>query len=255
MRTRYIDIDDRTEDLNDGMRQDPAIAQDFVQKYELSWIHHENALEGVIYTGQELASALANQPLADANVFGALQEIRNHKLAIELVRTEAKAKKVRLNLTVIRRIYEALGAGIPGRSEAEYRKDMPLHRAYFHEIAQPAKIPFLLGKLIDFCDSAEFRQSHPIQQASKLHHGFMQVYPFTEGSGKVARLLANLVLIHRGYLPCIIHSIDRQRYYESLRLPEPQLRDLMLEAMDNALANAEKFFARAAASRRRKTAR
>jgi Fic family protein len=255
MRTRYIDIDDRTEDLNDRMREDPAIAQDFVQKYELSWIHHENALEGVIYTGHELASALANQPLADANVFGALQEIRNHKVAIELVRAEARAKKVRLNLTVIRRIYEALGAGISGRSEAEYRKDMPLHRAYFHEIAPPAKVPFLLGKLVDFCDSAEFRQSHPIQQASKLQHGFMQVYPFTEGSGKVARLLANLILIHRGYLPCIIHSIDRQRYYESLRLPEPQLRDLMLEAMDNALANAEKFFAQAAASRRRKAAR
>jgi len=255
MRTRYIDLDDRTEDLNDRMREDPALAQDFVQKYELSWIHHENALEGVIYTGQELASALANQPLADANVVGAFQEIRNHKIAIDLVRAEAQAKKVLLNLTVIRRVYAALGAGIAGRSEAEYRKDMPLHRAYFHEIAQPAKIPFLLGKLIDYCDSADFRQSHPIQQASKLQHGFMQVYPFTEGSGKVARLLANLILIHKGYLPCIIHSIDRQRYYESLRLPEPQLRELMLEAMDNALANAEKYFAQSSAARRKKAVR
>jgi Fic family protein len=255
MRTRYLELDDRTEDIADRVRENAAIAQDFLQKYELSWIYHESALEGVIYTGQELATALANQPLADATFVGAFQEIRNHKVAIDLIRTEAKAKKPRVNLTVIKRIYEALGAGIPGRAQAEYRKEMPLHRSYFHEIALPAKIPLLLGKLVDYCESADFRQSHPLQQASRVHHAFMQIYPFTEGSGKVARLLANLVLLHRGYLPCIIHSIDRQRYYESLRMPEPQLRELMMEAMENALANAERFFARAPAARLRKAAR
>jgi Fic family protein len=255
MRTRYLDIDDRTEDIADRVRENGAIAQDFLQKYELSWIYHESALEGVIYTSQELATALANQPLADATFVGAFQEIRNHRAAIDLIRTEAKAKKPRVNLTVIKRIYEALGAGIPGRGQAEYRKDMPLHRSYFHEIAPPAKIPLLLGKLVDYCESADFRQSHPLQQASRVHHGLMQIYPFTEGSGKVARLLANLVLLHRGYMPCIIHSIDRQRYYESLRMPEPQLRELMMEAMENALANAERFFDRAPAARLRKAAR
>jgi Fic family protein len=186
---------------------------------------------------------------------GAFQEIRNHKVAIDLVRFEAKAKKPRVNLTVIKRIYEALGAGLPGRSQAEYRKDMPLHRAYFHEIAPPAKIPFLLGKLIDYCSSADFRQSHTLQQASKVHHGLMQIYPFTEGSGRVARLLANLILLQRGYPLCIIHSIDRQRYYEALRVPEPQLRELMTEAMENALANAERFFTLALAARAKKVVR
>jgi Fic family protein len=255
MRTRYLDLDDRTEDLAERMREEPAIAQDFLRKYELSWIYHENALEGVIYSSQELSAALANQPVADATIVGAFQDIRNHKVAIDLVRLEAKAKKPRVNLTVIKRIYEALGAGIPGRSQAEYRKDMPLHRAYFHEIAPAAKIPFLLGKLIDYCSSADFRQSHTLQQASKVHHGLMQIYPFTESSGRVARLLANLILLQRGYPLCIIHSIDRQRYYEALRVPEPQLRELMTEAMENALANAERFFALALAARAKKVVR
>ncbi len=255
MRNRYLDLDDRTEDLAERMRDEPAIAADFLAKYELSWIYHENALEGVIYSGQELAAALENQPIADAAVVGGFQEIRNHKAAIDLVRAEAKAKKARVTLTLVKRIYEALGFGLSGKSVADFRKDIPLHRAYFHEIAPPQKIPFLLGKLIDYCESAEFRQSHPLQQASKLHHGFMQVYPFTENSGKLARLLANLILLQKNHLPCIIHAIDRQRYYESLRLPESNLRDLMMEAADNALANAEKFFAEASAARARRAAR
>ena len=42
------------------MREDPDLAADFLQKYELSWMYHENALEGVIYTVQELVAGLAD---------------------------------------------------------------------------------------------------------------------------------------------------------------------------------------------------
>ena len=256
MRTRFVDIDDRMDDLSDRMRSDPELTGEFLRRYELSWLHHENALEGIVYSGLELATALDNPaPLTDATFVSALQEIRNHKIAYDLVREEAKAKKLRINLTLVRKLYDTLCAGFEGKSGVEFRKDMPLHRAYFHEIAQPAKIPALLQKVLDACDSAEFRNAHPIQRASKLHHGFMQVFPYTDNSGRVARLLANLILLNGGFrVPCIIHATDRQRYYESLRLPEPILRDLTVEALDNALGQAEKFF-REAPSRTRKAAR
>jgi Fic family protein len=244
MRSRYVDIDDRMEDLAERLRGDPEFAADFLQRYELSWLYHENALEGVVYSSQELATALAQPVLTDATFVTSLVEIRNHKTAIDLVREEAKAKKLKLNLALARRLYETLGQGIEGRSVADYRKDMPLHRAYFHEIAQPAKIVPALQKLFDACESADFRNSHPLQQATRLHHGFMQAFPYTENSGRVARLVMNLVLLHAGYrLPVIIHATDRQRYYESLRLPEATLRDLTVDALDNALTQAEKLFA------------
>ena len=164
----------------------------------------------------------------------------------------AKAKKLRINLTLVRRLYDTLVAGFEGKNGAEFRKDMPLHRAYFHEIAQPAKIPALLQKVLDATDTAEFRNAHPIQRASKLHHGFMQVFPYTDNSGRVARLLSSLILLNGGFrVPCIIHATDRQRYYESFRHPESALRDLMLDGMENALAQAEKYFGEAIASRRK----
>jgi Fic family protein len=254
MRTRLVDIDDRMDDLADRMRADPETTQEFLHRYELSWLHHENALEGVVYTGVELATALENPPLADVTFVSALGGIRNHKAGIDLVREEAKAKKLRVNLTLVKRLHETLCGGADGRAAAEFRRDMPLHRAYFHEIAQPPKIPALLQKVLDACESADFRNAHPIQRASKLHHGIMQVFPFAENSGRLSRLLANLVLLQAGYrVPCIIHATDRQRYYESLRLPETALRDLTVEALDNALEQAEKFF-RASPSRRSRAA-
>ncbi len=256
MRSRYVDIDDRTEDLAERVRAEPEIGAEFRSKYELSWLYHENALEGVVYTSQELEIALENQPVADATFVTALQEIRNHKIAMDLVREEASAKKLRLNLTLVKKLYETLGAGIEGRNVHDFRTDMPLHRAYFHEIAQPAKIPAALQKVLDACESADFRNAHPVQRAAKLHHGFMQVYPFTENSGRVARLLANLLLLHAGYqLPVIIHATDRQRYYESLRVAETVLRELTVEALDNALTQAEKLFSSSLAAARGRIAR
>jgi Fic family protein len=255
MRSRYVDIDDRSEDLRDLLADEPEVAQDFGLKYEVSWLYHDCALEGVVLTGLEMAQALTRQPVAEATAVSLFREVQNHKAAIDYVRAEAAAKKLRINLTVIKKIYELLGAGIEGRSTAEYRKDIPLHRAYFHEIAPPAKIGFLLGKLVDFCESSEFKSYHPLQKASRVSHAFMQAYPFTENSGKVARLLANLVLLHHGYLPCIIHATDRQRYYESLRAPESALRELMLDAMENGIANAEKYVRAVMEQRAKKAAR
>jgi Fic family protein len=255
MRTRYVDFDDRHKDLAERMRAVPDQAEDFLRKWELSWLYHENALEGAVYTSQELAVALDNQPLADANFMGALRDIRNHKTAIDLVRAEAKAKKLKLNVSMARKLYETLGAGIEGRSVADWRKDMPLHRSYFHEIAQPAKIQPALQRVFDLCESVDFRNAHPITQATKVHHGFMQVFPFTENSGRVARLFANLILFQAGYLPVIIHATDRQRYYESLRQPEGALRELTMDAIENGLAHAEKLFASVEKTRAKKAVR
>jgi len=43
-------------------------------------------------------------------------------------------------------------------------------------------------------------------------------------------------------LPAIIHAIDRQRYYESLKQPATSLQAIYMEAVENSLENAFKYF-------------
>jgi len=243
MKTRYIDIDDRTNELRKLMRKSREKAREFQAKFDCSLIYHENALEGVVFSSQELIAALDPHAIArDAAMVPVFAEIRNHRAALDAIRAEARSKDSRITVTLMKRLHEILGAGIEGRDKALYRRDMPLHRTYFHDIAPPAKIPAQLEKLVDFTNGSEFREFHPIHQAATVQWMFMQAFPFVDSSGKVARLLSHLILIRSGYLPAIIHAIDRQRYYESLRLPVGTLRQLVLEAMENSLENAFKFF-------------
>lgn len=243
MKTRYLEVDDRTVELRARMRKAKDRAREFLPKFDCSLLYHENALEGVVFSSAELLGAL--DPLAvaaDASQVPIFHEIRNHKAALDAIREEARDPKSRLSLTLIKKLYEILGQGFDGRDKANYRRDMPLHRTYFHDIAQPPKIQAQLEKLVDYTTTAEYRELHPINRAATVHWMFMQAFPFADNSGKVARLLAHMILIRAGYLPAIIHSIDRQRYYESLRVPMATLRQLTLEAAENSLDNALKFF-------------
>lgn len=57
----------------------------------------------------------------------------------------------------------------------------------------------------------------PIELAVVFHHRFVQIHPFSEGNGRTARLLMNLVLMRHGY-PFIVNvtSRDRRKYLRAL---------------------------------------
>jgi Fic family protein len=239
---QYLAIDSKVDALRGFVSAKPKAALDFEKRFELSWIYHDNALEGIVLSAPELVQAVTGGQVADSSMSSVFAEVSNHRDAIHLIRQEAASPKGKLSLTLVKKLYETLGRGIAGKDKAIYRRDMPLHRNYFHDIAPPAKVQDQLQKLIDFCNSSEFREYHAVKQAGVLHYGFMQVFPFTENSGKLARLMMNLVLLKAQYLPAIIHSIDRQRYYETLRQPNTALRALVMEAEENSLDNALKFF-------------
>jgi Fic family protein len=269
VKERTVEIEEKNEALREllGAKKLQLQAQEFLERFEMSWVYHDNALEGVVYTPAELMAALRPGAVAaEASLMPIVLEIRNHKACLDYVREEAKnasKKSPALTMTQVRRIHDLLSGNTPEamaaraaaerreRSEKElakereksgYRKDMPLHRTYFHEIAQPSKIPALLEKLVENTGSAEFREMHPINQAASIQHGMIQIFPFTEHSGKVSRMSSNMVLLRHGFFPAVIHSIDRQRYYEAFRGSATAFRTTLMDAMENALDNGLKYF-------------
>lgn len=240
------DLDDRKDDLMELLESDKAMARSFWEKLDVSWVYHENALEGVVITPEEMATALSTQAQAGVHEIGKLaflSAIRRQKEAIEVTKEESRNPRGKMSLPLVKKLFETLTGGEEGKGKMEFRRDMPLHRTYFHDIAQPPRIVPELTALIDWANGADFHQLTPLQQASVFHHRFMATFPFTDLSGKVGRLLMNILIMRAGYLPAVIHGIDRQRYYESLKQQPRVLQGVITEAIEHATGHGFKFFA------------
>lgn len=244
MQHRIDRLDTRNSHVRELMRTRRQLVAEFDALYEMSWIHHDNALEGIVLTGPEMKAALSPTKVIpnDTSTAATFAEIRNHKAAIEVIRAEAASpRRGGITLAFIKQLHEVLCQNFEGREEPLFRKEMPLHRTYFHEIAQPPKIGPMLDKVLEYTATTEFRETHPIRQVGRFHHGFMQAFPYTESSGKIARLVSNLLLMRGGFLPVIIPAVDRQRYYDALRHQPQNLVNLYVEAMENTVENATRF--------------
>ena len=242
MDAKFFEIDNRMEALRTKTAAFPAkILNDYRERLDVSWIFHDNALEGVVLSFAELKAAIDQRIISDVTLIPMYEEVRNHKTAVDFVREAAVAKKPpAVDLDLVRKLYalltpEEAAKGYP------YRRENPLHRLYYHEIAAPEKITYRMRKLGEWMESDEFADLHPITRAVKAHFRILSIYPWTKNSGKVARLLMNFILIKHGYLPAVIHSIERQRYYEVLRFENEGLMNLVVESLENSIETTAKF--------------
>lgn len=218
----------------------------FQQQLEMLWIYHDSAIEGVVYTQDELKAAILDQVVSDSSLIPVYDEIRHHQAAIHYIRELASKKRLTVDLELIKHLFAMLAPEeLEGRAQPKYRKDMPLHRLYFHEISQPEKIASQMRNLVQWMNAPETRRStHAVRLAARAHYQMIHTYPFPKHSGKVARLVLNLQLLHAGYPPVIIHATERQRYYEALKQSEDKTAHLINEALVASVESTISFYER-----------
>src|SRR5580698_9389578 len=212
---------------------------------DMGWIAHDSALEGVVYTVSELRAAIGGPEVgatADSSMQPVVEEIRRHREALNLVRELATKRRMPVTIDVIKRIYCVLHPEEGDIKTVKYRRDIPQHRLYFHEYAAPDKIAYKLRQVIDWVNDPETRRSRsPIRLAARAHYDIVRIFPFTSDSGKVARLVMNLLLLRGGCPPAIIHSTERQRYYEALKGSSTVMHSIVQDSIENSLASIEKL--------------
>jgi Fic family protein len=255
MDSRFFELDANLQALRERTAKlTPTLVEEFARRLDVSWIYHDSALEGVVLSYSEIKAAIDKNIISDVSLIPSYQEIKLFKLGIEWAREYAANRKRPINVETIRKLYslltpEEVAKAIP------YRKDNPLHRLYYHEISPPDKILYRMRKLAEWFEEDSTKRMHPVERAARAHYRLMSIYPWTKNTGRVARIMSNLMLERDGYPLAIIHSIDRQRYYEVLRAEHAGLIPLYLESVGTSTETALKFYDETIATKaRRRTA-
>ncbi len=257
MASDFCTIQDRMRHLNGRLRHvSPELRAQLNRALDVSWVYHDAALEGSMLDADEILAAFDGGPPAQGSTAMVAARVRSLKLGLDGMRRELRVvQPFASSLEQLKRLHLLITPDEADRG-GRYRQVPSVHRAYYHDIAKPSRISYLLRKLFAWLHSEEARRLHPIQVAGHVHHTLLRVWPFEVNSGAITRMYCNLLLQAYGYLPAVVHARDRQRYFRALAQPaSDSLAALLAASLDNSLSSCERFLQQAAPSQRRRAGR
>ncbi len=195
---------------------DPAQAEKLRQAFDVEYTYNSNKIEGNTLTLGEThlvvneGLTIAGKPLSEH------LEAINHHEAIGLVRDLASRHEP-LTETSLRHIHALVLHGIDRANAGVWRLGAVAILGSPHVPPPPLAIPNLMLDLFAFYD-ANHATMHPVELAAQMHEKLVTIHPFSDGNGRTARLVMNLILLGAGYPIAILSGDDapRRDYYRTL---------------------------------------
>ncbi|MEK6528285.1 MAG: Fic family protein [Nitrospirota bacterium] len=78
------------------------------------------------------------------------------------------------------------------------------------------EVPALMKKHVENLNR-DTQDKHPLEQVSDLHAEFEAIHPFTDGNGRIGRLLLSILTMKHEYCPVIIPPIRRAEYITAMQ--------------------------------------
>jgi Fic family protein len=204
-----------------------------MQKFRLDWNYHSNAIEGNQLTYGETISFLMHGLTAKGKPFKDHLDLRGHNDAINYlfqILTDGRGfteidirelHKIILVEPYTSRAITSHGQATQKIIEIGKYKTTPNHvqtqTGEIHYYATPEETPALMNDLMQWLHKASCDKTiHPVVIAALFHHRFVAIHPFSDGNGRMARILMNLILMQQRHLPVIVPKKDRNDYYDAL---------------------------------------
>jgi len=177
-------------------------------KSELAYT--SNNIEGNTLTRKETRLVIEEDITSSSKPFVHYQEAVNHAKAFDYIIDILKSSE-KINENTVLEIHKRLLSGIDDYNAGFYR-NCPVRISGSRVILpNPMKVPDLMKEFFGKFDSIK-----NVEDIIKTHLDFVSIHPFSDGNGRCARLLMNLLLMQNGFCPIIIRPRDRKRYINSI---------------------------------------
>lgn len=222
----------------DALRPLPTLALAQLRKhYDLELTYTSNAIEGNTLTMRETAEVIEHGITVGGKRLRDHLEALDHYEAVQWVHTLAD-RATPLDEAVVCELHRRIVA----RSQPEIAGIYAmLPRRILGSAAifpNPAKIPELMQTF-----GAWLAASPPdLDSAIEAHLRLVSIHPFSDGNGRAARLLMNLVLLRAGYPPVSVRLEDRNAYLDAIEQAQTsghgeRYRQFMLQRVDATLSD------------------
>jgi Fic family protein len=208
---------------------DNDLANTLVTQLRDFWTHHSTAIEGNSLTLGETAFvlqeglAVGGKPLKDhlavvghAKAIGLIYDLAQNNTLF----TEKELFKLS-RMVQGGQVSDVHGPAGGWKKEPNSTVGVVDGKPVAFEFATPADVPSLMTSWFDLyhdldrCLVPEDRDG-AIRSHVALHASFVRIHPFSDGNGRLARLVANLPVIRSGLPPVIIPRQQRKAYMDIL---------------------------------------
>ncbi len=170
-------------------------------------------------------------------------EVKNHQAAWEYLLKQLSKKSFKIDEILILKLHSILMNGI--RNDAGvYRKHSVRIAGTYVPTANYLKVPQLMKRLIKNINS---NRSDVVKYTSNIHSRFEKIHPFSDGNGRIGRLLIQAMLLPKNIAPAIIKQKHKRIYNSSLRKSQIEndflpLEDFICQAIFEGFKVLERIF-------------
>jgi Fic family protein/DNA-binding XRE family transcriptional regulator len=204
---------------------------DIRDQFILKLTYNSNSIEGSTLTEPDTAAVLFDNVALPNKSLTEQLEAKNHQTALNYL-FEHLLQGKGIDEQLVLKLHGILMNGI--------RPDAGMYRNHGVRIAgvnlptaNYVKVPDLIPKVMEqIVDS----KKDVIASSAGVHSRFEQIHPFSDGNGRVGRLLLNAMLLQVNFAPAIIKQQQKQLYYTYLYKAQTtedhsQLEDFLCDAV------------------------
>jgi Fic family protein len=145
-------------------------------------------------------------------------EARNHRAALIWLLGELQTSSFEFSENTIKGLHLRLMNGII-ENAGIYRNHSVRIMGSHVSVANYLKVPELIEELLSEINT-KFSEKEVINKLSNTHAVFEKIHPFSDGNGRVGRLLMLAQAIKAGTIPPLVIKERRQAYYKYLEIAQ-----------------------------------
>lgn len=229
--SKFEQADALRQAINSLKGASPPLWQTIVARLRTDWTYHSCGIEGSTLTRDETHFFLSEGLTVEGKPFKDFLDAKNHAEGVDLL-FDVVANQRPVSEGLIKELNALLLHGVshtPARTPAGHRVQKPAHPGLYksapnhvqkadgtiHHYVEPLHVQSEMEQLCGWINGS-LERLHPILISAVAHYNMVRIHPFDDGNGRGARLLMNLVLLHKGYFPAVVRVEAKRQYLQAL---------------------------------------